>query len=96
MNQQEGRFYIGIGCILEDPQTGNILLLRRSSHLEFAPQIWDDVGGRMREFETPEETLRREIKEETGIENLKVIKPISVSHYYRGEKRRPCLDCEGR
>ena len=86
MNQKEGRFYIGIGCILENTRTEKILLLRRSSHLDFAPQIWDDVGGRMRQLETPQETLQREIQEETGINDLEIIKPISISNYYRGEK----------
>ncbi len=86
LNQPEGRFYIGIGCILENTKTGKILLLRRSSHLEFAPQIWDDVGGRMRQFETPEKTLYREIQEETGIKDVEVIKPINVSNYYRGDE----------
>ncbi len=64
MVKKEGRFFIGIGAIIEHIPTGKILLLRRSSNVEFAADIWDDVGGRMRDFETPEETLRREVFEE--------------------------------
>ena len=82
-----GRFQIGIGAIIEHVPTGKILLLRRSSDIEFAPRIWDDVGGRMRDLETPEDTLRREINEETGIDDIEIIKPIDVSHYFRGEKK---------
>jgi len=86
MKSKEGRIYIGIGAIIENTMTGKILLLRRSGKVEFAKNIWDDVGGRMRPFETPEETLRREVYEETGITELEIIKPIDVSNYYRGER----------
>ena len=87
MVTKEGRFCIGIGAIIEHIPTGKILLLRRSSDVEFAADIWDDVGGRMRDFETPEETLRREVFEETGLQKITIIKPVDVSHYYRGEKK---------
>lgn len=87
LTSQEGLFYIGIGAIIEHNLNGKILLLRRCSEAEFAPNIWDDVGGRMRDLELPEETLKREIFEETGIEKLEILKPIDVSHYYRGEKK---------
>ncbi|MFX0211617.1 MAG: NUDIX domain-containing protein, partial [Candidatus Hodarchaeota archaeon] len=33
-----------------------------------------------------EETLRREVKEETGLSNVNIVKPIDVSHYFRGAK----------
>jgi 8-oxo-dGTP pyrophosphatase MutT (NUDIX family) len=84
---EEGKFQIGIGAIIEHIPSGKILLLRRSSKLKFAPDIWDDVGGRMRNFETPEDTLRREVYEETGIQEIDIIKPLDVSHYYRGERK---------
>ncbi|MHA2073932.1 MAG: NUDIX domain-containing protein [Candidatus Hodarchaeales archaeon] len=87
MGTKEGRFYIGVGAIIEHIPTSKILLLRRSSDVEFAADIWDDVGGRMRDFETPEEALRREIFEETGLQKIIIIKPVDVSHYYRGEKK---------
>ena len=83
----EGKFQIGIGAIIEHIPSGKILLLRRSSNLEFAPNIWDDVGGRMRDFETSEDTLRREVYEETGIQEVNVVKSLDVSHYYRGERK---------
>lgn len=86
MASSEGKFYIGIGAILEHVSSGKILLLRRSSDAEFAASIWDDIGGRMKDFETPEETLRREVHEETGIQDINILKPIDVSHYYRGDR----------
>ncbi len=87
MDSNEGRFYIGIGAIIEHEITKKILLLRRSSEVDFARNIWDDIGGRMRQFETPEETLRREVHEETGISDFNIIKPFDVSNYYRGERK---------
>ncbi|MFX1284128.1 MAG: NUDIX domain-containing protein [Promethearchaeota archaeon] len=86
MSVNEGKFIIGIGAIIEHFKSGKILLLHRAPSIDFASNQWDDVGGRMRQFETPEETLKREVKEETGITHLVVVKPIDVSHYFRGNK----------
>jgi 8-oxo-dGTP pyrophosphatase MutT (NUDIX family) len=40
----------------------------------------------MHQFEKPEETLLREVEEETGIKHISIVKPIDVSHYFRGER----------
>lgn len=87
MSKQEGRFQIGIGAIIEHIESEKILLLHRSPNIEFSSNKWDDVGGRMNQFENPEKTLQREVNEETGIINFEVVKPIDVSHYFRGEKK---------
>ncbi len=79
-----GRFQIGIGVILEQVSNGKILLLQRSEKVDFEIAKWDDIGGRMIHNETPEDTLRREVKEETGINDVNIIKPINVSYYFRG------------
>ncbi|GAG76828.1 unnamed protein product [marine sediment metagenome] len=42
MVSSEGKFQIGIGAIIEHIPSGNKLLLRRSSNLDFAPNIWED------------------------------------------------------
>ena len=86
MSIHEGKFMIGIGAIIEHSRSGKILLLHRAPSIEFASDQWDDVGGRMHQFETPEETLHREVKEETGLSSVNIVKPIDVSHYFRGEK----------
>lgn len=86
MSNQEGKFMIGIGAIIEHSRSGKILLLHRSPSIDFASDQWDDVGGRMRQFETPEEALHREVKEETGLNDVKIVKPIDISHYFRGDK----------
>lgn len=86
MLNKAGKFMVGIGIILEHLRTGQILLLKRSSDTDFAANMWDNVGGRMNQFETPEAALRREVREETGLMDLSIIKPIHVSHYFRGKR----------
>ncbi len=87
MSVKVGKFSVGIGAIIEHTGSGKILLLHRASTVDFESNKWDDVGGRMHQFENPEETLRREIEEETGIGQIRVVKPIDVSHYFRGSKK---------
>lgn len=86
MSVKEGKFSVGIGAIIEHTGSGRILLLHRAPTVDFESNTWDDVGGRMQQFENPEETLRREIREETGISQIEVVKPIDISHYFRGSK----------
>ena len=45
----------------------NILILKRSPNAEFKPNIWDSVGGHIGEYETAENCILREAKEETGL-----------------------------
>jgi 8-oxo-dGTP diphosphatase len=87
MSKQEERFQIGIGAIIEHIETEKILILHRSPNIDFYSNQWDDVGGRMKQFENPEKTLQREIREETGINHIEVVKPLEVSHYFRGERK---------
>jgi 8-oxo-dGTP diphosphatase len=44
-----------------------ILLGKRSYNLEFYPGTWDIIGGHLKESETPEQALSRELKEEIGV-----------------------------
>lgn len=45
-----------------------ILLLRRSRDDDFAPGLWGLPGGHIHAGETPDETITRELAEETGVE----------------------------
>ena len=85
MSKKIGRFLVAVGAIIEHVPTGKILLLKRSSKQDFSGGIWEYITGRMDQFEEPEDALRREIKEEAGV-TVKVIKPISIFHIFRGER----------
>jgi 8-oxo-dGTP diphosphatase len=85
MTETIGRFLVATGAIIENTDDGNILLLKRSGAKDFSPDIWEYPTGRMRQFEEPQDGLRREIMEETGLD-VEIVKPISVYHIFRGER----------
>ena len=63
----------------KETSAGAVLLCDTSGKNEFLllnyPQgHWDFVKGKMEVGETPHETVRREMREETGISNFKLIK----------------------
>lgn len=72
---------VAVAAIIENDR-GEILLVKRNPDAEF-PNCWEDVGGRLKQSESPEDGLRREIEEETGIEDIEIIKPLTVFHVYR-------------
>jgi len=85
MSKNIGRFLVATGAIIENTKTGKILLLKRSEEKDFSGGIWEYITGRMNQFEEPEDGLRREIREEAGIE-VEIVKPVSIFHIFRGEK----------
>jgi len=65
--------------MIRETSAGVVLLCDTSGKNEFLllnyPQgHWDFVKGKMEMTETPRETARREMREETGISNFKLIK----------------------
>ena len=60
----------------------NILILKRSPNAEFKPNIWDSVGGHIGEYETAENCILREAKEETGL----VVEIVSSGKSYEINK----------
>jgi 8-oxo-dGTP diphosphatase len=85
MPKNIGKFLVAVGAIVENTNTGKILLLKRSEEKDFSGGIWEYITGRLNQFEEPEDGLRREIREESGIE-VEILKPISIYHIFRGEK----------
>ena len=55
----------------------NLLLERRPSHAKCYPDCWDSPGGKIEAGETPMMALKRELKEELGID-IKTALPLCV------------------
>lgn len=88
MKNDVGTFMVGVGGIIECTQDGTILLMKRSDHREFLAGVWEFLFGRVSQFETEIDGLKREVFEETGIKDLEIIKPIHTWHIFRGEKKK--------
>lgn len=79
---EEGLFVVVVGAVIEDATAGNILLLKRSDNVGRAPGMWEGPAGRVQQHEEPESALRREVREECGLD-VTIIKPLNVFHEYR-------------
>jgi len=62
-----------------------LLLLKKSDKEEVNPKSWDIPGGRLEFKEEPGESLKREIREEAGLE-VELIRPINVWSMIKEEK----------
>lgn len=77
--------------LLDKPKPTKVVLLKRSLNKDFAPGKYTGIGGKQEEGETIDETAYRELKEETGIENIvlkefaraKIINTQQSIHYYQ-------------
>jgi 8-oxo-dGTP pyrophosphatase MutT (NUDIX family) len=65
---------VAVKAVIQN-QDGKYLIVREG-------QRWQAVGGRLEKGEKLEEGLRRETKEETGIEDLEVGKVIHVDEWF--------------
>lgn len=77
---KEDCFHLGIKAVIRN-EFGKVLLLEinPSSLKNYAgPKYWDLPGGRIQRGATVEETLRREVFEETGISEVSSIMPLAM------------------
>jgi 8-oxo-dGTP diphosphatase len=67
----EKLFYVGVKGLIQNRQ-GKILLLKADAtkHRKNKEPYWDIPGGRIDEDESVLDALKRELKEETGIEKI--------------------------
>ncbi len=70
------QYYLAVkGIIRRDD--GKILVLKRSSHDDHKPGVWETPGGGMDEEQAPQTALEREISEETSL-TVKVAEPFNI------------------
>ena len=84
-DELNGRFMVAVGAVIEHTPTGNVLLLKRADTADYEAGLWEDVTGRVHQFEEPEHALHREIREECGL-TVEIVKPLTVFHLFRGER----------
>lgn len=63
---------------------GKLLLIKRASDDIQKPNIWEIPGGRLELGEDPKEGLKRETKEETGLD-IEILHPLNVRHFTRDD-----------
>lgn len=76
----EDIFHLGIKALIQN-NNGEILLLKVNPDILTENEhgaYWDIPGGRIQKGDDVEETLKREIEEETQIKTIKSIKPFDM------------------
>lgn len=76
----EDVFHLGVKALIQNKQ-GKILVLHSNPNYNTGdtPDHWDLPGGRIQKGDDIDKTLHREVKEEIGIDNIKIIKLLDAS-----------------
>lgn len=67
---------IGVKAVIVN--NGKILLMKRSGDYGEISNSWDIPGGRTNPGEEPLEGLKREVKEETGMDLKEILRPLDA------------------
>ena len=70
------KYIVGVACIIKNME--KLLILKRSPKLRIAPGVWEVVAGKVEIGEQPEETIKREITEETNLTVKLEAIPLSI------------------
>jgi 8-oxo-dGTP diphosphatase len=78
-----GRFSAGVAALVRCPADGKSLLLQRSAAKDFGSGAWECVTGRVDQGEGFTQAVRREVREELGVD-VQVDFIVGTMHFYRG------------
>jgi 8-oxo-dGTP diphosphatase len=77
------KFYVALKAIVV--KNNELLAIKRSDAEEVYTNLWDIPGGRMNFGEDPQYCLKREVKEETGID-IDIVRPYNVWSFKPDER----------
>ena len=82
MNHHEDIFNLGLKALIRNKQ-GQVLVLKVNLETYVGnktPEHWDLPGGRIQKGESgTEEALRREVQEEIGVKDIKIVRLLDAS-----------------
>ena len=76
---------VGVKVLIKN-EAGKYLFLRRAASFKPGPQKWDIPGGRIESNEALYDALRREVKEETGLELEKTDALLAAQDIFAPDK----------
>lgn len=70
-------------AIIYNPRIKRVLLLQRAADDDTGAGTWENAGGNVEENEAPEESILREIREETGIDDISIkrVAYVVLAHF---------------
>lgn len=80
-SMQPGEYHLSVTAVVRRPDT-KYLITRRKDDKEWGAGWWELPGGAVRSGETPEEAVKRELEEETGLD-VAEIEPVKIFEYKR-------------
>jgi len=79
MDKEEDCFHLGIKALIRNNENKILLLKVNTAKFDNPCDMhWDIPGGRVNRGDTIEQTLRREVEEETGIANITNIRHVET------------------
>ena len=78
---------VGVKVFLKNPERKFLLVKRNTEKYKNVSGVWDIVGGRIEPGQTLLENLRREVKEETGLEIISEPKLLSAQDIIPNEEK---------
>lgn len=65
-------------------EKGDLFLIKRRENDPHKPGVWEIPGGRLEQGESPFIGLKRETKEETGLD-IEILHPLTIHHFTRDD-----------